>query len=47
MIVHGGKHGDFGGNDMVKIVETERQFLIKHGILTPPAAQPTAARERK
>lgn len=47
LTIHGGKHGDFGGDQMVKIVETERQFLIKHGILAPPAAQPTAARERK
>jgi acetyl esterase/lipase len=35
LTVHGGKHGDFDGNEMVKAVRVERQFLIKHGILEP------------
>lgn len=34
--VHGGKHGDFGGNDMVRSVRAVRQFLIKQKILSRP-----------
>jgi len=35
IIVRGGKHGDFGGNDMVRSMRAVRQFLIKQRILRP------------
>jgi len=35
--IRGGKHGDFGGDDMVRTERAIRAFLIKHRIL-PPAA---------
>ena len=37
VIVHGGKHGDFGGNDMVRSVRAVRQFLIRQRILKKPS----------
>ena len=33
--VHGGKHGDFGGEDMIQCFRAVRQFLLKQGILKP------------
>lgn len=33
LTIRGGKHGDFGGNDMVRSLRAVRQFLIKQGIL--------------
>jgi acetyl esterase/lipase len=33
--VHGGKHGDFGGEDMIHCFRVVRQFLTKQGILKP------------
>jgi acetyl esterase/lipase len=38
--VHGGKHGDFGGNDMVRSVRAVRQFLTKQRILRPDILRP-------
>jgi acetyl esterase/lipase len=38
LTIRGGKHGDFGGNDMVRSVRAVRQFLTKQGILTAPAS---------
>jgi acetyl esterase/lipase len=35
--VHGGKHGDFGGNDMVRSLRAVRQFLIRQRILKKPS----------
>jgi acetyl esterase/lipase len=32
LTIHGGKHGDFGGDDMVRSVRAVRQFLTKQGI---------------
>src|SRR6266516_3444843 len=29
VVVHGGKHGDFGGNDMVRSLRAVRQFLTR------------------
>ncbi len=33
VVVHGGKHGDFGGDDMVRSVRAVRQFLLRLKIL--------------
>jgi acetyl esterase/lipase len=33
IVVHGGKHGDFGGNDMVRSLRAVRQFLTRQKIL--------------
>jgi fermentation-respiration switch protein FrsA (DUF1100 family) len=40
LTIPGGKHGDFGGNDMVRSVRVVRQFLTKRGILRAPTATP-------
>jgi fermentation-respiration switch protein FrsA (DUF1100 family) len=40
LTIRGGKHGDFGGNDMVRSVRVVRQFLTKRGILRAPTATP-------
>jgi len=37
VVVHGGKHGDFGGNDMVRSVRAVRQFLTRLKILQKSA----------
>jgi acetyl esterase/lipase len=44
LTIRGGKHGDFGGGDMVRTARTIRTFLTKHRVLTPTSAAPTAAR---
>jgi dipeptidyl aminopeptidase/acylaminoacyl peptidase len=33
--VHGGKHGDFGGDDMVRSARAVRRFLTRQRILKP------------
>jgi len=33
LTIHGGKHGDFGGVDMVRSLRAVREFLMKQGIL--------------
>jgi acetyl esterase/lipase len=38
LTIRGGKHGDFGGDDMIKSVRVVRQFLARHRIL--PSATP-------
>jgi len=37
VIVHGGKHGDFGGNDMVRSVRAVRSFLTRLKVLKKSA----------
>lgn len=41
LTIHGGKHGDFAGEDMLRSVREVRRFLTKHRILRP---EPLSAR---
>ena len=41
--IHGGKHGDFGGDDMVRSMRAVRQFLTEQGILASPLRSPAPA----
>jgi acetyl esterase/lipase len=46
LTVRGGKHGDFGGDDMVRALHAIRAFLVAHRVLPQPAPSKPLARGR-
>jgi acetyl esterase/lipase len=43
--VHGGRHGDFGGDEVLRATRAVRDFLVKQGLIGPRASSISAARE--
>ena len=44
VLVHGGKHGDFGGYDMVRATHAVHEFLLKRGLIADRARLSAKAR---
>jgi acetyl esterase/lipase len=44
--IRGGRHGDFGGNEVLQATHVVHDFLLKRGIVPPPKRQQAPARER-
>jgi acetyl esterase/lipase len=37
--IHGGRHGDFGGSEVLRSTRAVREFLVQQKIVTPPASR--------